>query len=166
MRIATVTDKFVSLDNVSGCYMKARWEGQTMRLTYRTSGNPIAEIYDYTNKHNYRLRLHPLTEEYGVTSHNNRLRQVLRSIQGDAPPRYSTFVHYGLQLYDRKLCVRYMFGKHPIELQLTDGNLVIDYQQLESNAVETPIAPKPVELDTNSNLQTVNDRLTTIIQGV
>lgn len=164
MRIATVTDKFVSLDNVSGCYMKARWEGQTMRLTYRTSGNLIAEIYDYTNKHNYRLRLHPLTERYGVTSHNNRLWQVLRSIQND-DTRYSTFVHYGLHLYDRKLCVRYSLGKHPIELQFTDGKLVIDYKQLESNAIETPIAPTPVELDTNSNLQTVNDRLTTIIQG-
>lgn len=163
MRIATITDKFVSLENVSGCYMKARWEGRTMRLTYRTSDNLIAEIYDYKNKHNYRLRLHPLTEQYGVTSYNNRLYQVLRSVQSDDTTRYSTFVHYGLHLYDRKLCVRYSLSKHPIELQFTDGNLVIDYQQLESNAVET--APKPVELDTNSNLQTVNDRLTTIIQG-
>lgn len=176
MRIADVTDSFVSLEKRSGCYMRSEYDPTTKTQTLRnTFGDnaPIAEIYDIVDKNNYRLRLHPKQQRYvGKTSHNNRLYQVLRSIQHPQGNtdwelfRYSTHVQYTIKVYDRKLNISYNLEDRPLEFQFTDGRLTIDYQQLERGANPTQPAPVAVELDANDNLTSVDNKLTAILAGV
>lgn len=174
MRINHVTDKFVKLEKRSGCNMRSVWdsENRTQTLMYSHSRDPIAEIYDYRDSKNFRLRLHPLQQRYGKISHNNRLNALLRSVQmpsgssGWENFRYSTFVHYSVRVYDRRLNAEYVLNERPMEFQLRDGVLTIDYQALETSVFPdaTPVTPH-VEID-NSNLRSVSTRLTTILQGV
>lgn len=173
MRIKDITDKFVNLRTCSGAYMRARYNSETksMVLTHRYSGNTIAEIFDYTNSSNYRLRLHPyVSRSDGRTSHNNRLHEVLRSIQYPENNgnwemfRYSTYIRYSVKVWDRKLSAEYQLDK-PMEFIFRDGRLTLDYRQLESHAF--PEEPTPiVGLDTNSNIQTVDNKLNAILAGV
>ena len=170
MRIKYITDKFASLENRSGAYMCSYWdrENQTQVLKWRTSGNPIAEIYDYKSPTNYRLRLHPKEKYCGRTEHINRLDAVLRSVQGNGSwdtIRYQAFIHYNLQISDRKLHNTYQIEIYPLEFQLTDGKLTLDYKALEQNVFPNE-TPTEVKLDTNSNLQTASNKLTAILAGV
>lgn len=175
MRIAQVTDHFVMRNNRSGCYMRSVWdrENQTMQLIYRGSRNPIAEIFDYKDTNNYRLRLHPNKERYsGRNGHNNRLYAVLTSVQKSEGRswdycRYSTHIRYSLKVWDRKLNSEYDLGDTPMEFIFRDGRLTLDYAHYEKRAFPDAPAPTPVvELNDNANLRSVSTRLTNILQGV
>lgn len=174
MRIKTITDKFIDRRNCSGAYMKSTYdrETQTQILAYRRNSDKlIAEIYDYKNPQNYRLRIHPHPSYSGRTAHNNRVYQILFGIQmpegrnGNWQEfRYSTYIRYAIKVWDRKVSVEYELKK-PMEFQLTDGRLTIDYKVLEQSAYPDE-TPAPVVLDENSNLQSVNNKLTAILAGV
>lgn len=173
MRIKDVTDRFAKLENRSGCYMRSRWnsETQSQTLTHKGSGNLIAEIYEFKNPENYRLRLHPYIRYDGRTSHNNRLHEVLRSIQypdnnGNWEQfRYSTYIRYSLKVWDRKLSSEYELQR-PMEFIYQDGRLTLDYQHFESLAFPEAPTTTPVALDENSNLQTLDNKLNAILAGV
>jgi hypothetical protein len=173
MRIKTITDKFVNRKQSAGCYMQVRNQEGVTTIRYRLSGNPIAEIYDYKDSNNYRLRVYPCKERYGRNGHNNRVGQILRSVQmihdrDWANIRYDTFIHYSLRVHDRKLNAEYVLEKYPLELVYRDGKLMLDYQSLESHAYEDE-SPTPVviiEPNANSNLASVSNKLTAILAGV
>lgn len=174
MRIVDVTNRFVKRENRSGCYMKSEYDRETatQRLVYRNDGNLIAEIYDYKDPKNFRLRIHPKPRYCGRTEHINRVSAVLRSVQMQDHTdwdfyRYSAFISYSLKIHDRKLSAEYRIENHPLEFSFVDGRLFLDYQVLESHAFpeETPVTT-PVSLESNSSLQSVSTRLTTILQGV
>lgn len=174
MRILEVTDKFVSRQTRSGCYMHSKWDSETdtQKLVYR-NGNPIADIYDFKDSKNFRLRLYPKQRYCGRTEHINRLHSVLRSVQMQDTPtnwdmfRYSAHINYQLKVHDRKLSAEYPIeDQRTLEFQFTDGRLVLDYVHLENQAFPNATPTPVVALDTNSNLRTVSSRLTTILQGV
>lgn len=175
MRISNITDRFVALQARSGCSMRSSWDSETktQTLRYGREGSLIAEIFDYTDQKNYRLRIHPNKERWGRTAHSNRLYAVLVSVQRPdkdtdwSNVRYSTHIRYALKVWDRKLSAEYELYKAPMEFTLKDGRLVMDYAHLESNAFPDEEKPTPVvELNSNSNLQSVNSKLTAILQGV
>lgn len=175
MRIKTITDKFANLENRRGAYMVSEWdrETKTQRLTYRLDGRPIAEIYEYVNDKNYRLRVHPYSGYTGRMAHNNRVHALLWSVQMPDMKadnrwdlfRYSTYIRYSLKLYDRKLQAEYELGKGAMEFIYCDGRLTLDYHHLESLASPDKPTPTPT-LDENSNLTTVNEQLNAIMAGV
>jgi hypothetical protein len=173
MRINHITDHFVRLNTRSGCYMHSIWhnETKTMALSHRGSGNLIAEIYDYTDANNFRLRLHPNREKYARSSHTNRLCAVLTSVQKSNgrdwdSVRYSSFIRYAIKVWDRKLTIEYELKDLPLEFAMVDGKLTIDYRVLESGAFPNATPAPVVEPNTNDSLRSVSSRLTTILQGV
>lgn len=173
MRIMDITNRFVSLDNRSGCDMRARWEDNVMTLRYRHDGKPIADIYDYKDRNNFRLRVYPRAGYTGRSGHMNRVHAVLRSVQMPDSQgnwddfRYSAFIHYSLRIHDRKLNAEYELREDkPIEFAYIDGKLTMDYQALERTAFPNAIPQPVVEPNANSNLRSVTSRLTTILQGV
>ena len=174
MRILELTDRFVRREERSGCYMRSRYdrETKTMTLKYHNE-NLIAEIYDYKDSKNFRLRIHPKVRGYnGRMEHINRINAVLRSVQMQVEPkdwenfRYSAFINYSLKIHDRKAGAEYKIENHPMEFQLSDGRLVLDYTVLERSAFPEAETPKPVTLESNSNLENVSNKLTAILAGV
>lgn len=175
MRITDITNKFVDQIPCRGVYMKAEWVDDVMTLSHNYGDNsPIAEIYDYKDPKNFRLRLHPHTgRSYNSQSHKNRVDSVLWSIQAEdkskrwGSRRYHAYIRSAVKLWDSNLEVEYHLQK-PMEFVLTDGRLTLDYRQLESNAYPdgTPTPTPDVEPNTNSNLQSVNSKLTAILAGV
>lgn len=173
MRISQITDHFVQRNTRSGCYTRSIWdsENQTQQLIHRHSRNPIAEIYDYKDANNYRLRLHPNKERYGRNGHNNRLYAVLTSVQKSNGRswdyvRYSTHIRYSLKVWDRKLNTEYDLGDSPMEFIFRDGRLTLDYAHFEKRAFPQETTTPVVELNDNANLRSVSTRLTNILQGV
>lgn len=175
MRISVITNKFVDRKNCSGAYMLSRWnmETKTQSLTYRLDGRPIADIYDFKDSKNYRLRIWAYPDWSGRTAHNNRLYNVLQSVQMPNGRddwekfRYSTYIRYALKVWDRKLSAEYELRKDaPMEFIFKDGSLVLDYKHFESFATPTASTPEPIALDENSNLQTVSNKLNAILAGV
>jgi hypothetical protein len=81
--------------------------------------------------------------------------------------RYSSHIRYSAKVYDRELCAEYDL-KHPMEFALVDGKLTLDYKVLERNAFPnaTPTEVVEIELDANSNLTSVSNKLTAILAGV
>jgi len=173
MRIKTITDKFTDLRICSGAYMQSRFdrETQTQHLTYRLNGNPIADIYDYKDSNNYRLRIWGVDRYGGRTSHNNRVDQVLRSVQMKGKSdwaffRYSSYIRYALRVVDRNLRIEYELMKDkPMEFTYIDGRLTLDYSHYERFA-NTDKSATPVALETNSNLSSVESKLTNILGGL
>lgn len=176
MRIKTITDKFSNLQDCRGAYMVSKWdrETKTQRLTYRLDGRAIADIYEYVNDRNFRLRVYPYDGYTGRTAHVNRIHSIFWSAQTPAEGsinwdlfRYSAHIRYALKVYDRKLQIEYELENRPMEFIYRDGALTLDYQHLESMAF--PDKSKPTvapTLDENSNLQTVNEQLNAIMAGV
>ena len=175
MRIIDITNKFVNVRDCRGADMVSRFNSETtsQMLTYKGSGDPIAEIYEYKSCKNFRLRLFPNAHYSGRISHNHRLHAVLQSIQmpdtGERKWdlfRYSTFIRYSVKVYDRKLNIEYEL-KRPMEFIFRDGRLTIDYAHLESLAFpeDTAVGTVPVPSE-NSNLNTITMQLNAILAGV
>lgn len=177
MRISDITDKFARRTTCSGALMRSRYdrETKTQQLTYRVSGNPIADIFDYKSPNDFRLRIHPYARYDGRNSHNNRLYAVLQSVQktiGDDGRidwdffRYSTYIRYAIKLWDRKLSVEYELRNNPMEFHFLNGRLNLDYNHLESFALPNQPTTVPVAVSENSNLTSVTNELNAILAGV
>lgn len=169
MRLMEITNKFVDLRNCRGLGMKAWWDVDTMVLKY--NGDLIAEIFDYKDSKNFRLRLHPfMGRSYNRQAYKNRIDSVLRSIQAEDKQkryperRYYSFVRGFIKVWDSKVKAEYEL-LHPLEFVYINSRLVIDYEKLEKIAYSDESAPV-VELEVNSNLQDLNSKLTAILQGV
>ena len=174
MRINDITKKFVNVRDCKGAGMISRFNSETKSqlLTHKYSGNPIAEIYEYKDCKNFRLRLFPHARYDGKTSHNNRLCSVLRNVQlPDVSKqwelyRYSTYVRYSVRVYDRNLTIEYDM-KRPMEFIFRNGKLTIDYAHLESFAYpESSSAGVVPAISENSNLNTITTQLNAIMAGV
>ena len=176
MRINEVTDRFVNRQKRSGCYMQSIPQDDGSVILRNTYGDRelIAEIYDYRDINNYRLRIFPTKGRYDRTSMNNRISAVLVSVQKSNGRswdnvRYSSHIRYGIKIYDRKLEAEYGLREHfPLEFAFNEGRLTLDYKELESKAFPTDVKAQPIEptIDPNSNIGTLNNRLTSILQGV
>lgn len=174
MRISDITDRFIRQEKRSGAYMQSLHTDDGMMLRYTYNSQPIAEIYDYKDPQNYRLRLHP-RQRAGKTEHNNRLNAVLVSVQKLASSdgswanvRYSTHVRYSLKVYDQNLESEYTIKDYPMEFVLKDGRLTIDYVALEARVTvsdtSTEHYPKVVA-GSSTSLQNVNSELNAILAG-
>lgn len=172
MTLRIITDAFVNgrVRRGSGMVIE-RNSNTSMSLRYR-GGNQglIAEIYERKDLKNFRLRIHPsLNTRYGRNAHSNRIHSVFLSVGGltsSSSPwariRYTTFIHYWQKVYDNKLNIEYRLLDKPLEFICVNGELVIDYELLEAGV--TP--PKPTTPIESTELETLNNKLTAIIQEV
>lgn len=174
MRINDVTDRFARLENRSGCSMRSKYDSDTKSQQLLFRGTVIAEIYDYKNPQNFRLRILPRGRYMGKTEFINRIGAVFVSVQTkDAKEnkwehmRYSAHYRYDVKVYDRKLSAEYTLRTdHPMEFAFVDGQLTLDYAHLESRAFpEKPVVAVPIPNE-NSNLSTVTMQLNAIMAGV
>lgn len=174
MRITAVTDKFARLESRSGCGMRSVYDGESQAQQLKFRGTLIAEIYNYQDPKNFRLRLYPRGRYMGKTEYVNRMQAVLVSIQTKDITdsrwehiRYTSFCRYDVKIYDRKLDAEYKLRQdHPMEFAFVDGSLTLDYRHLESRAFpDKPVIVIPTP-DSNSNLTSVSNKLTAILAGV
>lgn len=178
MTIESMCDRFLEGKPRSGSYMCVTQEEDTTTLSYKWGGTSravIAEIIRKKDSEDYTLILHPRPSGFGKTSHNNRIWGVLKSVCTSKSGvnfnwrdmRYSSHVRYQIYIEDRKLNVNYELSR-PIRFNYNNGNLVIDYDALESNAFrgeEQPVAVR-VNKNSNENIQNGLDRLTNILSTV
>jgi hypothetical protein len=174
MRIVDITHRFARLEKRSGAYMRSWWNSDTssMVLSYSWGDKaPIAEIYDYKDRENFRLRIFTRPNKAGRTEHINRVSYVLQSVQRSVVDdwnrvRYSAYIQYELKIYDRELRAAYNIER-TMEFVFRDGRLVLDYAHLESQAFPNEATPPPQTTpNANSNLQSVDSKLNAILAGV
>ena len=177
MTIEFMSNRFMQGNPRKSNGLSVTKDGDKTSMSYRWGGSDrevIAEIIRKKDSEDFTLILYP-RRGVGKTTHNNRIWGVLKAVcvAKDGvnfswrDMRYSSHVRYQIYVEDRKLNVNYELSR-PLKFNYTNGNLVIDYEDLESKAFQEGEQPVVVKVDKNSNenIQNGLDRLTNILTTV